>query len=178
MIQNKVVSVNQSDKEADTITESDSEAIDPPLTEEYKHTEEKIEGQNYFRTLFDTGKTILPYPLVIMLNYVITFILFPGPCFSKQVGALDITWCVIIYNLAYNLGDTCGKYLAGMPGFFNHKALLYSFFLRLFFFLPITVMAVGADGGDSLIDNYFFPFFNMFLFAVTNGIVTSNIDSI
>jgi hypothetical protein len=118
----------------------------------------------------------LPYPIIIMLNYVITFVLFPGPCFSKKVGTLDITWCVIIYNLAYNLGDTLGKYLAGIPGFFNHKTLMYSFFLRLFFFLPITAMAVGADDGDSLIDNYFFPFFNMFIFAVTNGIVTSKID--
>lgn len=84
-----------------------------------------------------------------------------------------MTWCVIIYNLAYNVGDTLGKYLAGIPNFFNHKSLIYCFILRLFFFLPISVMATGADEGDSLIDNYFFPFINMFLFAVTNGIVTS-----
>jgi hypothetical protein len=80
-----------------------------------------------------------------MLNYVITFVLFPGPSFSKSVGSLDTTWCVIIYNLAYNLGDTMGKYVAGIEGFFNHKSLMYTFLLRLFFFLPITIMAVKAD---------------------------------
>lgn len=52
--------------------------------------------------------------MVIMFNYIITFILFPGPTFSKKVGTLDVTWCVIIYNLAYNLGDTFGKYIAGI----------------------------------------------------------------
>jgi len=36
-------------------------------------------------------------------------------------------------------------------------------------------MATGADLGDDLIDNYFFPFVNLFFFAVTNGMVTNKI---
>ena len=110
-----------------------------------------------------------------MLNYIITFILFPGPSFNKQVNNLDGTWCIIIYNTAYNLGDTLGRYLCGLSGFFNHKSLIYTLIIRVFFFFPVTIMATGADLGDDLIDNYFFPFVNLYLFAVTNGMVTSKI---
>lgn len=100
--------------------------------------------------------------------------MFPGPSFSKKVNGIDATWCVIIYNTAYNLGDTVGRYLSGLNNFFNHKSLIYTLIVRLFFFFPVTIMATGADLNDDLIDNYVFPFANLFLFAVTNGMVTSN----
>ena len=54
----------------------------------------------------------MPYPIYIMLTFVITFTLYPGPTFIKNFPDLDDVWKVIIFNLMYNIGDTAGKYMA------------------------------------------------------------------
>lgn len=80
-----------------------------------------------------------------MFTFVITFILFPGPTFSKTFDGLDISWSVIIFLISYNIGDTTGKYSAEFNGAFNKYSLIFIFFARLIFFFPITIMADGAD---------------------------------
>ena len=55
---------------------------------------------------------IAPYPFIIMFDFVVTFILYPGPTFVKTFDSIDIVWSIIIFNMFYNLGDTVGKYLA------------------------------------------------------------------
>lgn len=116
---------------------------------------------------------IAPYPFLIMFNFVMTFTIYPGPTFSKSFDNIDTAWKVIIFNMAYNIGDTAGKYAAGIKNAFNRKSLLFIFFSRLYFFLPVTFMAKAADVGDILTDNVVFPFFICFLFAFTNGFVVS-----
>jgi hypothetical protein len=123
--------------------------------------------------MYETCKAIMPYPFLIMFNFVITFILFPGPTFKKTFPQIDDVWKTIIFNLAYNIGDTAGKYSADIKNAFNPKSLLYAFFSRFYFFLPITVMAKASDIGDILTDNEIFPFVVCFLFAFTNGFVIS-----
>jgi hypothetical protein len=123
--------------------------------------------------LNETSKEIFPYPWIIMFTFVITFTLFPGPSFDKTFEGLEISWSVLIMVTSYNIGDTVGKYAAGIDGAFNKYSLFFIFFARLIFFIPITVMATGKDESDPLLNNYFFPFFNQFLFAVTNGFCIS-----
>lgn len=136
--------------------------------------EKRIEEQTYFVTMYETCMKISPYPFIILFTLVITFTMYPGPTFIKEFSDIGGVWTVIIYNVAYNIGDTLGKYLAEFNGAFNAKSLLFAFFMRLYFLFPITFMATGADADDSLTNNYFFPFFNCFLFAVTNGFNISN----
>ena len=116
---------------------------------------------------------IVPYPFIIMFTFVITFILFPGPTFSRSITGLNGTWSVIIFNIMYNIGDTTGKYIAEINGVFNKKSLGFVFFARLFFFFTITFMAMGSDREDILTDNYYFPYINQLLFATTNGLCIS-----
>ncbi len=113
-----------------------------------------------------------------MFTFVITFTLFPGPSFDKMVGDLPGAWSVILILLFYNIGDTIGKYAADFTWSFNKYSLIFIFFARIIFFIPITVMATGSDKGDGSIDNYFFPFFNQLLFAITNGFCISKIYAI
>lgn len=87
---------------------------------------------------------------------------------------MPVAWSVVTFLLAYNAGDTVGKYVAGIDGIFNKRSLIYAFFGRLVFYLPIIVMSNGTDNDDELLDNFIFPFVNQFLFGVTNGFVTSN----
>lgn len=118
---------------------------------------------------------ISPYPFIIFMDFVITFVLFPGPTFSKTFVRIDSTWAVIIFNLCYNVGDTIGKFSAELKGAFNRLSLFFMFFSRLFFFFPITFMATGADQGDPMTDNEVFPFVVQFLFAFTNGFCLSKL---
>lgn len=108
-----------------------------------------------------------------MFTFVITFTLFPGPSFDKTFDGLDVSWSVAIMLLFYNIGDTVGKYSADFSWAFNKYSLIFIFFARLIFFLPITVMATGNDKDDASMNNYFFPFFNQLLFAITNGFCIS-----
>lgn len=116
---------------------------------------------------------ILPYPLIIMGTFVVTFILFPGPSFTKTFDSINGTWSVIIFNLCYNIGDTTGKYAADRKGIFNHLSLIYTFFARFIFLFTITFMAMGSDKGDTLSDNVVFPYINQLIFGFTNGFCIS-----
>lgn len=104
-----------------------------------------------------------------MFTFVITFTLFPGPSFDGVSGS----WSVIILLLFYNIGDTIGKYAAELHGAFNKYSLIFIFFARLIFFIPITAMTTEVGKGDGSMNNYFFPFFNQLLFAITNGFCIS-----
>lgn len=80
-----------------------------------------------------------------MFTFVITFTLFPGPSFDKTFDDLEVSWSVLILVVSYNIGDTVGKYAAGINGAFNKYSLIFIFIARLVFFIPITVMATGKD---------------------------------
>lgn len=125
----------------------------------------------------ETFLNIFPYPLVLIANYIITFMLFPGPSLSKTFPGMSMSWSVVTFLMAYNTGDTVGKYLGSIDNIFNKYSLLFALFSRCIFFLPIIVMSNGSDGDDILLNNYIFPFLNQFLFGVTNGFVTSTISS-
>ena len=116
---------------------------------------------------------IKPYPFYILFTFVITFTLFPGPTFVKPFSNIENTWAVIFFNIFYNIGDTVGKYIAELKGAFNPKSLAYVFFARLFFFFPVTFMAKGLDLDDPMTNNEFFPFFDVLIFAITNGFCIS-----
>jgi hypothetical protein len=113
--------------------------------------------------------TIFPYPFIIMLTFVITFALFPGPTLSKTFEDVNVSWSVIIFLLVYNIGDTLGKYSAEFKNIFNVKSLNFVFVGRLIFFFTITIMANKSDAEDPMINNYVFPYINQFIFAFTNG---------
>lgn len=108
-----------------------------------------------------------------MFTFVITFTLYPGPTFVKPFDNIDNTWAVILFNVFYNIGDTVGKYVAELKGAFNPMSLAYVFFARLFFLFPVTFMAKNWDKDDPMTNNDFFPFFNILLFAITNGFCIS-----
>lgn len=123
--------------------------------------------------MYETCIRIAPNPFYIMLTFTITFVLYPGPTFTRTIPDIDDVWKVIFFNLAYNLGDTTGKYAADLRNAFHPKSLMFAFFSRLYFFVPITMMAKGLDVGDVISDNRVFPFVICFLFSFSHGFVIS-----
>lgn len=118
------------------------------ITADYVKEEERIESQSYMRTMKETFFNVFPFPLILIANYIVTFTLFPGPTLKKTIPFMDTSWSVVIFLLSYNIGDTVGKYMAEVEGIFNKKSLIYAFFGRLVFYLPIIVMANSSDSSD------------------------------
>lgn len=135
---------------------------------------EQVEEQRYFHTLLQVSKTIFPYPLVLVVTLATTYILFPGPSFDKTFDNMEKSWSVMLILLYFNVGDSIGKFYAGMEGAFNKYSLIFLFIARIFFAVPITVMANGMDIDSPWINNNYFPFINQFLFGFTNGLCISN----
>lgn len=113
-----------------------------------------------------------PYPLFIFFNFIITFMLFPDLTLSKTT-ALSPTWSSIVFLMAYNIGDFAGKTMGDWRKSFNEKSITFLFFSRLFFFYTIPMMVKSFTQEDHILNNNFFPYFNQFLFAFTNGFVIS-----
>ncbi|MCB0370244.1 MAG: hypothetical protein KDD45_12685 [Bdellovibrionales bacterium] len=123
------------------------------IDKEYIKEEKRIENQSYLRTLYETNKVIAPYPLLILLSLTLYFTLFPAPTFSRRFESLQPIWSTLIFAMSANVGDIVGKYFAEVKGSFNHNSLMYLFFIRLYFFFPVTFLAIGADQDDPLTNN-------------------------
>ena len=128
---------------------------------------------SYFRILVNTGKSIFPYHILIFGNYIMTFLVFPNLTVNKKYDDLDFVWSSLIFFFMYNLGDTLGKFLCDYRWTFNSYSLIYMFTSRAYFVVVIPLLATSIFNDDSLINNYIFPYLVQFLFAFTNGIVTS-----
>lgn len=115
---------------------------------------------------------VSPYPVMIMVNFIITFLLFPNISFQVQTS-LSTGWKILLLNLMYNLGDFSGKLTGDFRTTFNSLSIKYLLCTRLFFFYTIVLLVKSFTESDILLHNNIFPFFNMFLFAFTNGFVIS-----
>lgn len=100
--------------------------------------------------------------------------LFPGLSVAKEFDGMSFTWSSLIIILFYQIGDTVGKFVCDYRKTFNSLSVIYVFCSRAYFFVSIPLMATSTLNDDVLINNYFYPCFNQFLFALTNGILTSN----
>ena len=67
-----------------------------------------------------------------------------------------------------------GKYLGKFRQLYNSASIYYLLLSRLFFFYSMPLISKSFTQHDYLLNNHFFPYLNMFLFAFTSGLFTSN----
>ena len=121
-----------------------------------------------------TAKSIFPYPAIVFTNYIITFLVFPNLTISKKYDDLQFVWSSLLFFFMYNIGDTIVKYICDHRWTFNSLSLIYMFASRSYFIVAIPLVATAVFNDDSLINNYIYPYLVQLLFAITNGVVTSN----
>lgn len=126
--------------------------------------------EGHFKKLVNTHKEIFPYDILIYANYVQTFMLFPNIVFAKPFS-MNPVWGIALTNLLFNLGDLGGRIFTQYRKLFNKESLIYIFVVRFVFFWTVIVLAKNID--DPILSSDAFAFFNIFLFALTNGIATS-----
>jgi equilibrative nucleoside transporter 1/2/3 len=130
----------------------------------------------YFQHMLQAHKEVYPCDILILLNYIQTFMLFPALSFSRTFS-FPGAWPVAILTFSYALGDTAGKGFCSIRYLFNEKSIIYVFFSRFYFFWTI-IMLSKPDLADPLLNSDAFAYINMFFFAFSNGIITSKSYSI
>ena len=143
----------------------------PALVEEGDEDTQLVRDEGHFTKLYKSHLEIIPHDVMILLNYVQTFMVFPSLVFAKPFS-IPTVWGIALLNLFYNLGDLAGRIFCSYRKLFNKESLIYVFFARFVFYWTIIALAKNID--DSLLKSDAFAFMNIFLFALTNGIATSS----
>ncbi|CAD8138706.1 unnamed protein product [Paramecium pentaurelia] len=126
-----------------------------------------IERMNVIQTLIWINKVAFPIPLLIVILYVQTFMMFPGVAFQKSFDSDFINWGQCFISLGYNMGDTLGKFLAGNRKLFNLQILIGIFLGRFVFYYTYIAIAKGT------LDANWISYLNTFLFGTLNGFITT-----
>lgn len=103
--------------------------------------------------------------------------LFPNLTLENKTS-LSVTWSNLIYLLMFNGGTLMGKIIGGSRNLINKWITTYLAIGRLFFFFTIPIMDTNLGKTDFLLHNDYFPYVNQFLFALSSGILLSNLSLI
>lgn len=87
---------------------------DHELEINYSTRQSKVARPSVVRTLCRIKRLMAS----VFLNFVITFLVFPGIVLAAQCPGLSATWYSVLIGFTYNCGDMLGRLLA------NHCKLL------------------------------------------------------
>lgn len=127
---------------------------------------------NFFQVLIISFKAAWPYSILLSLLYLQTFALFPGVLLLKQIYGLNTTWNPVLLILIYNIFDTMGKYIGVIRIFFTKIRITIFVVVRCLFFATF-LLNVQNKYSLSFLTSDWFCLFNLGLFAVSNGYLTT-----
>ena len=115
--------------------------------------------------------------LGVFMDFMITFLMFPGVVLSATSPTLSQTWYSVLSSYAFNWGDMLGRYLCNYFKLFGPKTIWFGIIfrylqlLRLRFIFIFTVLLVAGSNTspDWLFHSDWFIFINLLLFGFTNG---------
>lgn len=120
--------------------------------------------------------------VAIFFVFLVTFIVFPGTTgdtklmFFKDMDAEKRrAWQGLFMTFLFNVFDTVGRYMGGMPKFFlSNRAAIISSYARVVFIATFLLVAWAAS--PSWLFGHsadWFKIINMVLFAFTNGFTST-----
>jgi equilibrative nucleoside transporter 1/2/3 len=115
----------------------------------------------------DLLKKIWVFISLVFLNYLITFVVFPGVAIATEVSGLSYTWFVVLLITTYNVFDVLGRQAVSVY-MLSHRVLIFATIGRLLFWMT-TVMIAAQMSPPAVFGGVWFIFLNMALFAFTNG---------
>jgi len=149
-----------------------SNEIEEKLNDNKKSDLQRLSFQgDSVKSIWGVLKEIKLMTGLMLLIYIQTFMMFPGTTLKKQVSFLDETWNSVLLIATYNLFDTVGKIFTVFRSGFNQYSVTVLVIGRFFLFIPFILMA--STDNIQVIDQDWFTFFNVGLFALTNGYATS-----
>ncbi|KAM3139327.1 hypothetical protein pb186bvf_008547 [Paramecium bursaria] len=129
----------------------------------------KTEQFGVCQTFYNTTKKAFPIPLLIFINYLQTFMLFPGLSLQYKFDENLEKLGGVLLLLDFSIGDLIGKTLAGFVKTQTQERIIGLIIIRFAFYFNFIQLALGN------FDNDWIAFTNMFLFSFLNGYITTSL---
>jgi len=125
-------------------------------------------------TLFGVWKEVALYSILMIVNYIQTFLVFPGVALMKQLDFVGGgAWSALILIFSLNFGDTVGKMMTGYRNLYNKYSIAGMVAFRFLFFINFIILAKNQS--TSFINTDWFAVLNMLVFTFMNGFHTSSL---
>lgn len=126
-----------------------------------------------FKELWRVFKSVKGLFLIMTLNHIETYMLIPGVMLKKPIGFMDPAWKIVAFFTVFNFFDATGKALTGIKRLVSQKSLCFVVCVRVIFYFTFLVQATTLN--FPVIDQDWFAFVNIMLFALCGGFVTSGV---
>lgn len=133
----------------------------------WEHTKDSL------HELWKVFKHIKLLCLLMILIQMQSNMLVPGVMLKRQTDFLNPAWKVVILLSTFNLFDIFGKVATFLRHTFTEKKLLIIVIFRVVFYFTFIIQATTID--FYFIDNDWFTFVNIAIFAFTGGYVVSGV---
>ena len=109
--------------------------------------------------------------LIMVVSNIITNMLTPGVMLKRPLGHLNPAWKLVILVGTFNIFNAIGKYSTVFKTLFCENLFMLLVVLRLIFFY--TFITEASTVNVPIVDEEWFGFLNIALFALTDGYITT-----
>ena len=114
----------------------------------------------------------------LLFIFLTTFIVFPAVLEATTFKFLhgvnqEFSWFVLICSTIFNIGDTIGRKMGGVPAFFLSDAMTIILSLARVIFVVTFMMTTWQVKPDWLWDSDWFKIINQLLFSFSNGYLST-----
>ena len=121
-------------------------------------------------TFFSIWKEVALFSVLLVLNYVQTFMLFPGVSFMRMLSGMSPAWSVLILLTSFNIMDFVAKIMSGYRHHYNKYSVIGMLLFRFLFFATFIILARNSLAGFLTSDIW--AVVNIGLFGGLNGYLT------
>lgn len=107
----------------------------------------------------------------VLLNYILTFMVFPGVAINNSIKYFPIQWAVPFMIFLFNLFDTIGRFIPNYLNIISSASVKWICLFRVLSVISTCFIGYGTFG-DFFVKDWWITV-NMIIFAITNGLATS-----
>lgn len=147
-----------------------SELSDDQTVDLIKSVTKPSKGKK-MREVIGVFKEVHFFVLLLLFNYLVNFIVFPGVMLEKPLHSMTDDWKVVSMLAMFNLFDIVGKNLAQYRHLYSKWRIFGTVMARMIFIGLFVIQAVTSS--IAVFNTVWFGYLNIALFGLTNGFVTT-----
>jgi len=113
--------------------------------------------------------------LIMLLNYIQTFAVYPGVMLAFTINSLDENWQVLLMVTTFNIFDTIGRWSSSFRSLYNRTMSVVVVFFRFIGIGVFCLLAFKVTFGYEFMSAYWLCFVNIAVFGLTNGFATGTL---
>jgi len=116
-------------------------------------------------------KEVKLYVLLLVLNFALSFMVFPGVMLEKKLDFMTVDWKVVSMLATFNLFDVIGKDLAKYRVYYTKWTVMFVMAIRIIFNVFFVIQALSLE--LFVVSTAWFAYLNIAFFGLTHGFVTA-----